>query len=434
MKSFLKKLLVYGAELCARLVLRKFQPKIVAITGSVGKTTTKEMLLAIMQDHFDVRANERSYNTEIGVPITVLGVSNPWSSVLSWLNLFATAFELIILRSNYPKWLILETGVEYPGDMKRLTRYLKPDITVVTAMGDQIPVHSEFFDGPEGIAREKVLLVKATKEDGTVVYNLDDQRVVQMVSGASQSLVTFGGSEDSTVRGLEYEMRYEDKVPVGLEYRVETPESSSKVLINSAIGHGYFYTSLAAISTARNLDISLEDAVASLAQFTPAPGRGVVLSGLRGSTIIDESYNFSPAAGKAALANFANMKAKRKIVALSKMTELGDGTVTQHKEAAKWVLESDTQLFCTVGNKTDPEIVAYHDYFKANKGKRAEYLHFESSDACGTYLNKEVKEGDIILVKGSQSSRMERCVEQILADPDSTKNVLVRQDPEWLER
>src|SRR3989344_51721 len=178
MKQFFKKFIVAILTLEARLILKKHQPKIIAITGSVGKTSAKEAIYAVLSRKFLVRRSEKSFNSELGVPLTVIGAPNAWYSPVKWaLTVWRGAF--IPFQKNYPRMLILELGAERPGDIADLLTYVKPDVAVITAIGE-VPVHVEFFAGPEEVAREKTKLVEALGTDGVAVLNGDDDVVSDM--------------------------------------------------------------------------------------------------------------------------------------------------------------------------------------------------------------------------------------------------------------
>src|SRR3989338_6438454 len=134
----------------ARAVLRKYHPHIIAVTGSVGKTSTKDAIYTVLSSKFFVRKSEKSFNSDVGVPLTILGCKNAWNNPFLWAKNLLEGFALLILKNHYPKWLVLEVGADRPGDIRKLARWLKPDVVVITALPD-VPVHVEFFDSPEDV-------------------------------------------------------------------------------------------------------------------------------------------------------------------------------------------------------------------------------------------------------------------------------------------
>ena len=153
-KSILKKIIAYILKLESRLVLWKYKPKVIAITGSVGKTSTKDAVYAVISKFSYVRKSEKSYNSEIGLPLTILGCPNGWSNPYTWTKNILVGLWLIIWPNKYPEWLVLEVGVGKPGDMKRTASWLKTDAVIMTAIGET-PVHIEFFDSRKHLIEEK---------------------------------------------------------------------------------------------------------------------------------------------------------------------------------------------------------------------------------------------------------------------------------------
>src|SRR3989344_5980428 len=180
MKLFLKKLIIFLLTLEARLVLLRYRPKIIAETGSVEKTATKDAICVVLEKNFIVGKSPKSFNSEIGVPLAILRCEkSAWGNIGGWFVILVRGFFTIVYTSHYPEWLILETGVDRPGDMARLTRYIKPDCVVVTRFGDT-PVHLEFFPSREALIEEKSLLVRALKNEGFFVVNMDDVDAYEM--------------------------------------------------------------------------------------------------------------------------------------------------------------------------------------------------------------------------------------------------------------
>src|SRR3989338_4025790 len=148
MKNLFKKLIVFIITLEARAVLRKYKPKIVAVTGSVGKTSAKDAIYAVLAKSARVRKSEKSFNSEVGLPLTVLGAPNAWSNPLRWLQNIVDGIFIILFTVEYPEWLVLEVGADRPGDIRSLSKWLQVDVAVITRL-PEVPVHVEFFDSAE---------------------------------------------------------------------------------------------------------------------------------------------------------------------------------------------------------------------------------------------------------------------------------------------
>ena len=174
MKQLIKKIIFNILKLEAILVIKKYKPQIIAVTGSVGKTSTKDAIFAVMASTFSVRKSEKSFNSDIGIPLTILGCPNAWYNLFLWIKNIFSGLELIIFSCNYPKWLILEVGADRPNDIKAITKWLKPHIVVITAFA-KVPTHIEFFKDKDEVVKEKKYLADALKKDGILIVNGDDE-------------------------------------------------------------------------------------------------------------------------------------------------------------------------------------------------------------------------------------------------------------------
>ena len=183
-KSILRKILA----ILARAAVRKYNPIIVGITGSVGKTSAKEAIFAVLKNKYRTRTSEKNYNNEIGLPLTILGIPHCGRNIFAWcFELVRTFFRGVLGQYQYPEILILEYGVDRPGDMDYLLSIARPNIAIVTAIGE-IPAHVEFFKDPEELVKEKGKLVEALPSDGTAILNHDDYAVYDMNSVRKKSL------------------------------------------------------------------------------------------------------------------------------------------------------------------------------------------------------------------------------------------------------
>ncbi len=197
MKSFLKKLLQLHLAMVAKAILKKYQPDIIGVTGSVGKTTSKDAIYAVLSHKFPARRNVKNYNNEIGLPLTIIGAETGGNSLLGWLSVFAKAAGLLLARDkNYPRILVLEMGVDRVGDMKYLTALAPCKAGVVTSVA---PVHLEYFKTLERIAREKSVIVTHLKKDGWAILNGDNEYILGMAGGLLVSL----GRGTAIVSGLK---------------------------------------------------------------------------------------------------------------------------------------------------------------------------------------------------------------------------------------
>ncbi len=413
----------------AKIVLRKYKPKIVAVTGSVGKTSTKDAIFSVLSHFFFVRKSEKSFNSEIGVPLTILGCPNGWNSPVIWLKNIFEGIALILLPNHYPKWLVLEVGADRPGDIEKITEWIKPDIAVVTRLA-KTPVHVEFFESAQAVYREKAFLVKAVKSEGFVILNSDDEDVLAFGEFAIGEKMLYGTHTPAEVSGTGYAISYDNNVPTGISFDVSYESKLGKVEILGGLGVQQMYPALAALSVGLSQKLSLEKMIKALRTHHPSRGRMKILSGVKDSVIIDDSYNSSPVALEEALNTLEKIETSgRKIAMLGDMLELGNFSPEEHKKAGEKAGSIVDRLF-TVGVRA--RAIAEGALNAGLSEKKV--FQFEDSRVAGKELETQIKKGDVILLKGSQGIRMERAVEEILLHPEDKEKLLVRQDPEWQDR
>jgi len=430
-KNFLRQIIAWLLRQEAKLVLRKYRPKIVGITGSVGKTGAKEAVAQVLGARFRVRKSQKSFNHELGIPLTILGGQNAWWNPLGWARNLLEGLSLIIFRADYPEWLVLEVGVERPGDITRLLKWLKFEVAVLTRL-PEIPVHVEFFQSPEELTREKLLLAQGVGATGVAVLNQDDEKIMAAAREwrAGQTL-TYGWDEAATVRASGEQIMYQtvgtERQPDGLAFRVDYGGSMVPFRIRGLLARHQLYGVLAAVAVGLSQGLNLLEIAESLSEFETPPGRFKLLAGIKQSLLVDDSYNSSPAALEAALETLAQIETPgRKICVLGDMMELGQHTVAAHRLAGSQAAQA-CHLLVTVGVRAKLMVEAAE---RRRLGKR-KVFSFLTADEAKLKVQELIEPGDVILVKGSQSVRLERLVEEIMAEPERAGELLVRQEPEW---
>lgn len=429
MKAFITKLL----QKRAMAVIKRFDPKVVAITGSVGKTSAKQAIITAIGDDFTVRTGLKNYNNEIGVPLAILGEKSPGKSLIGWLKLFWRTYRIKI----FPEVLVLEFGIDRPGDMFVLCSIARPDVAVVTGIS---PVHAEYFKDVDDLAREKGEIVMHVPDAGHVILNADNERVRAMRDRASAPVMFYGSQTvDVHFENLRIHTRTDEEFDPGeifVKTYADVFDENGQVgqleLVN-LIGYAPVMAALAGVSVAKVLDLDLGVVIERLSKHLEAvPGRLRPLSGIKGSLIIDDSYNAAPVAmqnGLEMLKLFTpGEENDRRIAVLGQMAELGQYSENEHRMIGMKAAEV-VDLFIGVGEDMLPAIAAAKE-----AGMDPEHVEwFKSSEEAGRYLDFTIKEGDIVYVKGSQSSRMEKVVKDIMAEPLKAPDLLVRQDEGWLE-
>ena len=409
------------------LVLWKYKPRIVAITGSVGKTSTKDAVYAVLSGVSYVRKSEKSFNSEIGLPLTILGCTNGWNDPFIWLKNILKGLWLFIWRQDYPTWLVLEVGIGKPGDMKKTASWIKSDVVIMTAIGET-PVHIEFFDSRKQLVEEKAQLIKTLKKNGLLVLNADDETILGMKAKTKKRTITYGFKEGADVLGSGDNIFYnEEGYPLGIIYRVDDDGKSFPVIIEGVFGKNHIYASLGALALSSGLKFNMLGAVDRLKNYDVPPGRMRLLKGINNSYIVDDTYNSSPFACESGLKTLGEVKNKgRKIAVLGDMLELGKHTKNSHENVGK-IAKEYVDFLIVVGQRAD---AIKSGALEAGMSDE-KIFDFSNSYDAGKFLKDFVKDGDLVFIKGSQGMRMERTVEAILEDKDNIENLLVRQDPEW---
>lgn len=430
MRTTFKKILTHTLRVEAQLVLWKYKPKIIAITGSVGKTSTKDAIFAVVSGISYVRKSEKSFNSEIGLPLTILGCPNGWNNPYVWFLNFLKGLWLFIWPHQYPKWLVLEVGIGKPGDMYRTASWIKSDVVVITAIGET-PAHIEFFESRKHLIEEKAGLIKTLKKDGILILNNDDGAVLDMKAKTKSLIVTFGFKDDSDIKGSADSIFYNNEgIPEGLIFRVDEGGKSLPVVIDGIFGRNHIYASLGALAVSSGLKLNMLDAVHKLKNYNVPPGRMRLLKGINDSLIIDDTYNSSPFACEAALKTLGEVKSSgKKIAVLGDMLELGKHTEEAHKNVGR-IVKENADILLVVG----PRAQKIKEGAIEAEMNLENIFDFANSHEAGEFLKDFVKKNDLILIKGSQGIRMEHTVEAILQDKENKSKLLVRQDEEWKKK
>lgn len=423
-KQFFKKIIVTLLRAEARLILWKYKPKILAVSGTVGKTSTKEAAALVFGAEFGVRKSEKSYNSEVGVPLTIIGAKTGWANLFLWALILLKGIKSLFAKSNYPQWLILEMGVDREGDMERLVSYIKPDIAIITAVG-AVPSHVEYFKDLEDLLGEKAKLVYALKEEGWAILNGDDDKVLSLKAKAKANVLTYGFSDGLDLMASNYKMTQN-----GITFKIDYKGNIIPIRLHNVFGRHYVYMALASLAAGVSQGLNLIKTSELLSNMRPLAGRLNLIKGAKSSLIFDDTYNSSPIALEAAIETLVEFPARRKVAVLGDMLELGRHTIDAHKEAGRIIREKKIDLLFTVGprSKFTAEEVRARGFNPEN------IFEFSIADEAGEAVKEKIQEGDLILVKGSQAMRMEKVVEKIMAKPELKEQLLVRQEKEWSRR
>jgi UDP-N-acetylmuramoyl-tripeptide--D-alanyl-D-alanine ligase len=421
-KKWSRRILERVLRFFAVLVLKKYHPIIVGVTGSVGKSSTKEAIALVLSAQYTIRKSEGNYNNEIGIPLTILGERSEGHSVIGWMRVALRFLGLLFLPYRYPEILILEMAVDRPGDMRYLVSFIPVDVGVITRIGES---HLEHFKTVGAIAREKGLLVARLTESGFAILNADDERVISFREKVKAKVVTYSLSGEAMISGAHYV--FDERTGVGCSFKLQYEGTSIPVRLPHIIG-GHLITSvLAAAAVGVALKINPVSIVKALESFESLPGRMRLIAGQHGTLLLDDSYNASPDSVRAALITLSKMRAGRKIVVLGDMLDLGPNADTFHTALTAQIFSMGLSSVFLLGEKAR----LLRQTLVASGFSQDRIFVFDHPDAVGASLTEFLREGDAVLIKGSRDMRMEKIVECAMEHPEDASKLLCCQSPEW---
>jgi UDP-N-acetylmuramoyl-tripeptide--D-alanyl-D-alanine ligase len=419
MRQFVAKRLA----ILARQLIAKHKPKIIGIGGSVGKTSARDAIYAVVSTAFWARKGHENYNNELGLPLAILGQKSPGRSAFGWAMLILKGYFSLWFGS-FPKVLVLEMGVDKPNDMDYLLSIAKPDIAVITNIGIS---HYEFFGSTEAVANEEGKLAQAVSSHGAVILNADNAVAYAQRAKTNAKVVSYGFSDKSDVR-LQIETE-KFVVPVETKLTVHTSTQDFSVTV-PAIGLPHIYSCGSAVAVGLYLGLSIENIQTGLRAYKPVPGRLNLINGIRKTLIIDDSYNAAPDSMNEALQILTRLPHQHKVAILGDMLELGDLTESAHKQIGAKVGEMKIDKLITVGSLG--QIIAEAARIAGMDAEKI--VSFADSRAASDYIRRELIPESAILIKGSQGVRMERISKELLAEPMNASNLLPRQYGSWLDK
>ena len=418
-------------KILARVFIARYHPRIVGVTGSVGKTGSRLAIAAVLAERWRVGQAQNNFNNEIGLPLAILGEPDSgYRNLLAWLGILIRAIKhLVIKQKDYPEVLVLEYGVDHPGDMNYLLAIARPEVAVITAIS---ATHLEFFGSVEGVAMEKSKLIASLPLQGTAVLNFDFSAVELIKNKTKAKVIGYGEDRSAVVRLIGIDIsKLPDSTIQGVSFRLAVGGSTVPVLIRETVGQPVVSMAAAGAAVGQAMGLSVLEITHGLEKFKPPAGRLRLIKGLTGSLILDDTYNSSPQAAAAALDILKvlplNVGAKRWAV-LGDMLELGVDSENLHYEIGRRVADSKVDYLVTVGTASE----------NITKGAQAaglaydESWHVTDTREAIKLIQQKVNKGDIILVKGSQGVRCERIVKGIMLEPERAGELLVRQSPPWV--
>lgn len=364
-----------------REVRRRSGAIVVAITGSAGKTTTKELTAALLESRHDVFRNRGNLNNHIGLPLS-----------------------LVELRTM-PNVAVVELGMNHKGEISTLVALAEPEIRVWTNVGN---AHIGFFASREEIADAKAEILERARPTDRLIINADDPLIVAHAQAFGGRVISFGLSEHADVRAERVSARGIE----GTDATIRTAKGSFDVRV-PLVGLGNLLNVLAATAVAIELDVPLDEIARRVGELRPAARRGEVIRQTNGITLVDDSYNSSPAALLQSLAALQATDAGRRAAVLGEMLELGDHAIALHEECGRAAAEARLAWLVTVGGAP---AVAMASAARAAGMPPDAVEHVDSADEACDRAASRARAGDVVLIKGSRGIGVDRVVTRLQAE------------------
>lgn len=416
-KNFIQKRL---ENYVRRYFLKHPEVKLVAVAGSVGKTSTKTAVATVLSKKYRVRMLEGNHNTHMSAPLGILGVEYPENvhSIGEWLRVFRACKR----RINQPTdvdVIVQELGTDRPGEIAHFGTYLRPAIGIVTAV---TPEHMEFFGSIETVAQEELAL--ANFSELAIINREDiDGRFVNFLT--NPNVTTYG-----TTAAAEYRVEVKDfDIQHGYSgYLVISGFAETFPADIRVFGEHSLRPISAAIAVASKLGMSPQEIAQAVEDITPVAGRMNVLRGLEDTILIDDTYNSSPASAAAALQALYSLAAPQRIAILGSMNELGASSQAEHKALGDLCDPSLLAWVITIGEEAEKYLAP------AAKARGCQVRSFRSAIEAGSFVHKVLEPNAVILAKGSQGGIYAEEALKVLLHDTAEDHLLVRQSAAWTRR
>lgn len=428
MKRLLLRILQWKLTFLAKRVLRRYAPVVVGVAGSVGKTSSVQAIALALGRDYRVGQTLRSYNQDLGVPLSILREETGYRSLWRWIAIACRGMWLAFgtRDAQYPNLLVLELGADSPGDLDRLMAWVRPRIGVLTAATVE---HVEYFGSVDAAIAEERKVVTKLPKSAIAVINADDPNVLVAASVCKARVVQYGLHEGLDVTMTNPGIVGSDAHTVqGVGAKVAVGGSSVPIVVRETLGRHSLYAVGAGFAVAHALDVNLTHASEQLRTYQPPAGRMRLIPGLKNTMVIDDTYNSSPAAAVAAVDTLHELSAPgRKYCVLGDMRELGSVSEDEHRKLGAHVV-GKADVLVTVGEQAKWIANGAREHGFADD----RILSFDKPDGVGNFLQDRIQPGDVILVKGSQGIRCEKVVKEIMAEPLRAAEVLTRQYAPWV--
>jgi len=430
-----RKIIQWILKYCAKLILWRYKPMVIAVTGSTGKSSTKEAIYYALKNDFQIERSTSNLNTEIGLPLTIIQGDDAKKNVFLWLaNIFHTTVLIILKRKNYPKIWVLEMSEDQPNLVSYLARLCRPKIGVISWIGE-IPVHVEFHPSAKALQEEIQKLVSYLPQDGTAILNYDNSRCLEAKEKTKAKVITYGFNNGADVKISDYSLVMDkDLSKIGMTLRLEHQGGYVPLRIIGVFGKAQAYALAAGVAAGLSLDLNLVHIVESLGDYKVLKARTNFVRGIKNTWILEDSYNSNPDALRVTLEIYNDLvvlikkgniyNIKRRVLALGDMRELGKYSDEAHQKAAPQIIDN-ADILIAVGKKMK---ITTEECLKL--GFPQEHIYwFENSVDAGKKAKELIQAGDLFLVKGSRGIHMEQVTLAIMQEPEKAKDYLSFEEP-----
>ena len=392
--------------------------KLITVAGSVGKTSTKLAIATLLGQKYRVRLHEGNHNTRLSAPLAILGINFPGNprNFWQWHKVFSAARKRIKSPSSQePQIIIQELGTDHPGDIERFSKYLAPNIAVITSVS---PEHMEFFGSIDAVAQEEL---GAASFAEIAILNQDDISPDFFKYVQNSNVSTY-----SSIGGANYNFIANSFSLIdGFGGKIQIPEYGEIDVRVKVFGEHSLRPIIGAVAVSAKLGLSSQEIIGGLVSLKPIPGRMNFMRGVKESVLIDDTYNSSPAALEAAIQTLYALSAPSKIAIIGSMNELGESSAFEHQKIGEMLDGISLSWVITVGEQANR--------FLAPAARLRGCQVYEAKNAidAGTFAHKIMERGSLVLLKGSQGEVYLEEATKILLLNKEDENLLVRQDEKW---
>lgn len=413
-----KKIVLALMERKVKKYFAKHKPQLIVVAGSVGKTTTKLAIATVLGEKMRVRTEEGNHNMEVSVPPALLGVHYPETvhSISAWREVLK-AMDMRIKGEKDIDVIVQELGTDKPGDIGHFSRYLKPDVAVITAVSEE---HMANFASLDDVAKEELSVAKFSK---LTVVNDDDVDTKYANYADTTNIDTYGTGEHA-----EYRLVIQPSNPLeGRMGKLVAPEWGELPINVEVVGDHMLRSVAAAACVATKLGLSSEEIAVGISKIRPVKGRMNVLRGLNGTTIIDDTYNSSPLAVKSALETLYSTDTNQRIAVLGSMNEMGVSSQAAHEAVGMLCDPMKLEWVVTIGKEAEKYLAP------AAQKHGCQVRSFVSPMQAAGFVYSVLRPGGVVLVKGSQDGVFAEEAVKGLIHNQEDESQLVRQDEYWMK-